>query len=327
MEINNKRKVILDVDTGTDDAIAIMIALLSDDLDVLGVTSVNGNRGIDYTTENTLRVVEYLNSNVKVYKGCGLPIVSTLHKGRRDNVPYQGPEDPNERVHDDYLNLPPATIKEEDQNAVSWIVETLMKTEDKVTIIPVGPLTNIGLALRVEPRIKEKIEEIIIMGGGYKENNITPAAEFNFWIDPEAAKIVINSGCKITLVPLDATHAAAVSTKVIDELAKLGTKASIAASKIIEERLIGYNNWQPMEDTNTVPVHDALAVCAAINREVLKDVRFVNVDVDISGGICDGQSVCDVESKDKNNLPNVNLAISADPSIFAQMLKDILGKK
>lgn len=322
----DKRKIILDVDTGTDDAIAIMIALLSDDLDVLGITTVNGNRGIEYTTENTLRVVEHLNATVKVYKGCALPLVSTLHKGRRDNVPYRGEEDPSENVHGDYLNLPEATIKEESINAVSWIVETLMNSEDRITLIPVGPLTNIAMALRIEPRIKEKIEEIVIMGGGYRENNTTPAAEFNFWIDPEAAKIVINSGCKITLVPLDATHAAAVSTKDIDDLAKMETKASIAASHIIEERRRGYNNWQPMDDTNTVPVHDALAVCAAINMDVLKDVRFVNVDVDISGGICDGQSVCDVEHKNKKAKQNASVALSADASLFAQMLKDILGK-
>lgn len=318
------KKVILDVDTGSDDAIAIMTAILSPDLDVLGVCSVNGNRGIDFTTENTLRVVEYIGSDVPVFKGCSLPMVSTLPPWRRPFLPFAGQEHPEENVHQDYLDLPKATIKPQKEHAVTWLIKTLMESDGDIFLIPVGPLTNIAMAMRIEPAICEKIAGFYIMGGGWRENNVTPGAEFNFWVDPEAAKIVIDSGCNITMVPLDATHAAAISTKDADDLMELSSKASVASSDIIEQRRKGYNNWQPMEDQNTVPIHDALAVCAAINSAVLANVKFVHVDIDISGGICDGQSICDVDGKDKKAKPNVNVALSADKILFAQMLKDIL---
>lgn len=321
------RKVILDVDTGTDDAIAIMTAVLSTDLEVLGVCTVNGTRNVDNTTENTLRVIEYIGASTPVYKGCSLPMVVSLTPGRRPCIPFQGQEDKSEDVHGDYLPLPPATIKIQKQNAVSWLVDTLLESDGDISIIPVGPLTNIAMAMRIAPEIINKIDKIFIMGGGWRENNITPSAEFNFWIDPEAAKIVINSGCEIILVPLDATHAGAISCKDADDLEALNTPASKLASKLIEKRRIGYNHWQPMKDTNTVPIHDALAVCAAINMEVLEPVVYTHVNIDISGGICDGQSVCDIEKKDKKSKPNVHVALGANTEKFAQMLKDILGKE
>lgn len=324
--MSTKTKVILDCDTGSDDAVAIMTAILSPDLDVLGVCTVNGNRGIEFTTENTLRVVQHIGADTPVFKGCSLPMVSTLQPWRRPGVPYQGQENPDEDVHGDYLELPAATIKPQPEHAVYWLIKTLMESDGDITLIPVGPLTNVAMAMRIEPKICEKIAHICIMGGGCRENNITPGAEFNFWIDPEAAKIVMDSGCKITLVPLDATHAAAISTKDADDLKEIGTPASVAASNIIEHRRAGYNNWQPMEDTNTVPIHDALAVCAVIDESVLKNVVYVNVDIDISGGICDGQSICDVGFKGKNAKPNASVALGADKDRFAEMLKDILAR-
>ena len=318
------KRVILDVDTGTDDAIAIMTAIQSEELEVLGITTVNGNRGIEYTTENTLRVVEYLNTQIPVYKGCSLPMVSTLKKGRRDNIPYKGPEDPEDNVHGDYIELPPATIKEEKEHAVFWLIDTLMKSDGDITLIPVGPLTNIAMAIRIEPAIVKKINSIIIMGGGYREVNITPSAEVNFWVDPEAAKIVIDSGCDIILVPLDATHAAAVSVDTANNIRKKGTKAGILTADIINQRHRAYKHWQPMDDINSVPVHDALAVCAAINKNVLKDVVEVYADIDIGGGAADGMSILDTDKRYKNKKANVKAALNADKELFADMLLNIL---
>ena len=321
-------KVILDVDTGTDDAIAIMTALQSPELEVLGICSVNGNRGIEFTTENTLRVVEYMGAcDVPVHKGCSLPMVVSLTPGRRKEIPYTGPEDPEDNVHGDYVELPPATISAAPGNAVSWLVDTLMKSAGDITLIPVGPLTNIAMALRIEPAIAAKIKRIVLMGGGCREVNITPTSEFNFWIDPEAAKIVIDSGCDITIVPLDATHAAAVSIEDAKELRRMGTKASVVSADIIERRWSAYKNWQPMDDINTVPVHDALAVCAVINPAVLKNVVSVHVDVDINGGASDGQCICDVGKRNKRDVPNAKVALGADKELFAAMLKEILGEQ
>ena len=319
------RRIILDVDTGTDDAVAIILAHKSKNIEVLGLTTVNGNRGIEYTTENTLRLVESFDYDTPVYKGCELPIASTLIKGRKDNVPHKGQDNPEENVHQDYLNLPISNNRViEDINAVSWIVDKIKNSNEKITIVGVGPLTNIATALRIDPSIKNNIDKIIIMGGGYRENNKTPAAEFNFWVDPEAAKIVLESGCEITMVPLDATHKAAVSVDIVKKLEKNNNKEASFVAEIIKERLKGYNKWQPMKDNTTVPIHDALAICYLINPSVLEDMHQVNVDVDVSGGICDGQSVCDVENKLKSDIKNVNLALSANKVLFEDMIIDLL---
>ena len=321
------QKVILDVDTGTDDAVAIMIAALSERLELLGVCSVNGNRGIEYTTENTLRVIEYLGmeDKIPVFKGCSLPLVSTLTPGRRDGIPATGALDEN-NIHGDYVELPPSTISIQKEHAVFWLIDTLMKSEGDITLIPVGPLTNIAMAMRIEPKIVDKIKSIIIMGGGYKEVNITPAAEFNFWVDPEAAKIVIDSGCDITIVPLDATHKAVLSLKDADELYESGTLAGKATAEFIRHRQAGYKVWQPMEDIDTVPIHDALAVCAVLNPDVLENVVETYVDMDISGGAADGMSICDHDKRYKDKKPNAKVALSANKEIFSKMVKEILGK-
>lgn len=319
------KKVILDVDTGSDDAIAIMTAILSPDLDVLGICTVNGNRSIEHTTENTLRVVEHIGSSVPVFKGCALPLVVSLTRGRRECVPFTGQKNKLEDVHGDYLPLPAASIKPQNECAVSWLVHTLMESDRDISLIAVGPLTNLAAAMRIQPEITEQIETLYIMGGGWHEQNITPAAEFNFWIDPEAAKIVLNSGCHIVLVPLDATHAGAISIKDAQALQDMTSPAAKLSAVLIEKRLTGYNNWQPMKDQDTVPIHDALAVCAAIDPQVLQDVRFLHVDVDISGGLCDGQSVCDVEHKDKETEPNVHIALNADSGRFSGLLRNILA--
>ena len=319
-----KKKVILDVDTGTDDAIAIMTAVMSENLEVLGVCAVNGNRGIDFTTENTLRVVEYLGKDIPVFRGCSLPMVVSLTEGRREDIPYKGPKDPQDNVHGDYLDLPPATIQEQPVSAVRWLVDTLMASEGDITLIPVGPLTNIAMALRIEPRIAQKIKRIVIMGGGCREVNITPTAEFNFWIDPEAAKIVFDCGCDILVVPLDATHAAAVSIRTAEALERKGTKPATLTARIIRQRQNAYKHWQPMADINSVPVHDALAVCAVLDESVLGPVVETYADVDIGKGAADGMSIFDLDNRYKDRKKNVKVALGADPERFADMLLNIL---
>ena len=319
-----KKKVILDVDTGTDDAIAIMTAVMSENLEVLGVCAVNGNRGIDFTTENTLRVVEYLEKDIPVFRGCSLPMVVSLTEGRREDIPYKGPKDPQDNVHGDYIDLPPATIQEQPVSAVRWLVDTLMASEGDITLIPVGPLTNIAMALRIEPRIAQKIKRIVIMGGGCREVNITPTAEFNFWIDPEAAKIVFDCGCDILVVPLDATHAAAVSIRTAEALERKGTKPATLTARIIRQRQNAYKHWQPMADIDSVPVHDALAVCAVLDESVLGPVVETYADVDIGKGAADGMSIFDLDNRYKDRKKNVKVALGADPERFADMLLNIL---
>jgi len=316
-------KVILDVDTGSDDAIAIMAAALSHEIELLGITTVNGNRNVDITTDNTLRVVNLLGKNIPVYKGCALPLVSTLLKGRRSNIPYKGPEFKEEDVHGDHIPAPETSMTEQPEHAVFWLVNTLINSKEKVTLIFVGPLTNLAMALRIAPNIIENIKEIIIMGGGYLVNNITSGAEFNFWVDPEAAKIVMDCGAPIRLVPLDATHAAYVTRAEAEEIRRLNTPAAELCADLIIRRIDGYKNFQPLAVPDAVPVHDVLAVCALLKPEVLNDLMSVNVDISFSPGITDGMSLCDVGSRNKSAAHNAVVAKSADRELFITMLKQL----
>ncbi|MGI5888550.1 MAG: nucleoside hydrolase [Oscillospiraceae bacterium] len=324
----DRRKVIFDVDTGSDDAIAMMLGMLHPEkMEILGLCSVNGNRGIDYTTENTLRVVDWMNSRIPVYRGCELPYASTLSPWRRPRIPYGGKNgcaSGQSSIHGDYLDLPAAVSKPQKESAVIWLVETLMASPDKITLIPVGPLTNIAHALRIEPRIKDKIEEVVIMGGAYHVGNVTAVSEFNWWIDPEAAKIVMDSGLSITLIPLDATHSAYVKGSELREMCACGTRAAQMMEKLVSGRIKGYSAWQPMEEEDAAPIHDALCTAYVLDPSVIDDMRDVWVDVDFSGGPCDGMSVCDVEKRHPDKKPNCRLALHADREKFVRILADSL---
>ena len=214
--MSDKIKVILDCDTGSDDAVAIMMAILSPKIDLLGVSTVAGNKEIGFTTDNTLRVVDMLRST-PVYRGCATSMVAKLLPNRHGDytgmtgVKADKLDEKGEVIsyHHDCLPMPAPVSREQPEHGVWWLIDTLMQSEGDITLIPTGPLTNIGMALRLEPRIAEKIRQIIFMGGGFKVFNATAASEFNIWADPEAAQIVLTSGVKtITMVPLDATHQA-----------------------------------------------------------------------------------------------------------------------
>ena len=234
----DKKKIILDVDTGSDDAIAIMTAVLSDELDVLGITTVNGNRPVMNTTENTLRVLDLLKSDIPVYRGCEEPMVAGLMPERQL---FKKTNDKKElggktvTYHYEFLEeLPPSVSKAQDISAVQYLIKALNDSDGDITIIAVGPLTNLGVAMRADPGIINKIKKLIIMGGGCRQTNTTSAAEFNIWKDPEAAQIVLTSGCEILLVPLDATHRAYVGSEESMKLRQIGTPVGIATADLLD---------------------------------------------------------------------------------------------
>lgn len=323
-----KRKIILDVDTGTDDAVAIITAALSPEFDILGITTVNGNRNVDFTTENTLRVVELLGNKIPVYRGCEMPLVSAL-LGRRPEVPKRGLDDTHE-IHGNFLDmLPKATIKAQDQNAVSWIVETLMNSQDnEVTLVPVGPLTNIAHAVMIEPRIIPKIKEIMYMGGGFKTMNETAASEFNVYIDPEAAQIVMNTGIKFTWVPLDATHDCNLTMDDVHRLNDLDTPVARATAELIKHRIDGYRGHQILDQEDAAPIHDALCIMALLDPTVLRDVNDANCEIDLGGGAAYGQTIFDIKNGRlvKRLEPNCQVALGADRDKFSKMIYDIVSR-
>lgn len=308
-------RIILDVDTGTDDAVALMVAALSPDIELVGATTVNGNTALQNCTENSLRVFDHIGlTGVPVYEGMSQPLV-------RPN-PHQ--INPASRIHGDFLDLPPSRSTKGSQHAVDWLIDTYMASDGDITLVPVGPLTNIATAMRKEPRIIDRIPELVIMGGAHDHGNATASAEFNIFLDPEAAWIVVNCGRPIRMLPLDATHEALVSKEDCARLRALGTPAAIATAIFIEKRIDGYDATQPMHRLGAAPVHDALAVCAVIDPTVIT-THFIHVDVETGGELSRGRTVCDFRGRSRKE-PNVHFAMDADEPKFISMLTDILGR-
>ena len=307
-------RIILDVDTGTDDAVALMVAALSPDIELIGATAVHGNTGIDNTTENTLRVFDLIGrSDIPVFRGMGKPMLRP-----------QGDRGMAAVIHRELLDLPAAGTSARPQHAVDWLVDTYLASDGDITLVAVGPLTNVAMALLKEPRIAERIPEIVIMGGAHESGNRTASAEYNFWVDPEAAQIVVECGRRIRMVSLDATHRATVTLDDCVRLRALGTPAANACASIVEQRIHGYNATQPMAGAVSAPVHDALAVCAIIEPSVIT-TRHIRVDVETASPLAVGRTICDVRPAPVGT-PNVDFAFDADGPRFVEMLFEILGR-
>ncbi|MEO1224265.1 MAG: nucleoside hydrolase [Pseudomonadota bacterium] len=221
------RKIIIDTDPGQDDAIAILAAFGSPELDVLGITAVAGNVPLRLTELNARKLCELAGRpQTKVFAGCARPMV-------RDLVTA---EEVHGKTGLDGPDLPEPTMPLQPEHAVDWIIDTLMtEPAGTVTLCPLGPLTNIAMAMVKEPAIVPRIEEIVLMGGGYFEGgNTTPAAEFNIYVDPHAAHVVFTSGAKLTKAPLDVTHKALMNRKFIEDLRALGTPVGIASAQMLD---------------------------------------------------------------------------------------------
>ncbi len=331
--MEDKRKVILDCDTGSDDSVAIMMAALSDKIDLLGICTVAGNKGLELTTENTLAVVEALGMDIPVYAGCREPMVANLlpnRHGKYNGMTGVAPEKVNEKgevivYHTDRLPLPLPTTKPQPEHAVFWLIRTLMESQGDITLVPTGPLTNIAMALRIAPEISTKIKEIVFMGGGFKVFNATCASEFNIWKDPEAAQIVLTAGIPVVMVPLDATHQSNLTREDCQKLREIGSACTCCVADILEMRITAYDAYQPQQIPGSAPLHDALALAYVIDPEVLQDIRFFRVDVDISGGFADGQTICDTRTY-PDRPRNCHVALGADRERFLAMVYELLGK-
>ena len=230
-------------------------------------------------------------------------------------------------IHKNLLDLPPvsrgATLRPE--HAVDWLIETYLASDGDIVLCPVGPLTNIAMAIQKEPRMLAAIPEIVIMGGAHHVGNRTHSAEFNFLLDPEAARVVVNCGRPIRMVPLDATHRALLSTEDAERLRDLGTPAGEAAARFVLQRIEGYAATQPiLERAGVAPIHDALAVCAIIDPTILT-TELIPVDVEVNAELSVGRTVCDFRSR-PDKPANVHFAIDADGPKFVRMLLDILGR-
>lgn len=313
------QKVILDVDTGTDDAVALMCAALHPGLELVAATTVNGNVEVEYCTDNSLRVFDAIGVPVPVYEGMSSPLA-------RADLPIPRSQTVAAQIHGRTLDLPPSHSKKREQHAIDFLVEYYRSPASQDTIlVPTGPLTNIAAALKREPRIVEHIPSLVLMGGGHNISNVSPAAEFNIWADPEAARVVFQSGIrKITVVPLDATHRALVSHSDCQRLRALNTPAATAAAVFTEKRIAGYRAaFGPAWDS--APIHDALALLSVVEPALLRSIVHVFVDVETVGELTVGRTVLDVNHRWQKE-PNAYVALDADQDRFVALLIETLGR-
>jgi inosine-uridine nucleoside N-ribohydrolase len=315
-----KRKLILDVDTGTDDAVAVMLAALHPALDLVGCTTVNGNVEVQYCTDNTLRVLDHVGrDDIPVHEGAARPLV------RPDFPVPRAQNDLAGKIHGRTLPVPPTSRAKADAGAVEFLVETYRNTTDDIVLVPVAPLTNIATALTLYPKLVDRIPEIVIMGGGHEIGNVTPAAEFNIWGDPEAAAIVFGARFrKMTLVPLDATHRALVSYDDCEKLRALGTPAGTAAAEFIGHRIHVHDEIQRMAVAGTTPVHDAVCVGYLVDPTLIT-TRHLHVAVETTGTLTVGRTVIDTHFR-SGQAPQCHVAFDADAKRFMALLLETFAQ-
>lgn len=276
----NRRKIIIDCDPGHDDAMAILWALALQELEILGITTVAGNQTIEKVTKNTLQILTLMNrDDIPVAQGIPGPMVRELAIGGEVVHGDSGLEGPE---------LPEPGFQPVEINALDFIIKTLDSAEDKVTLVAVGPLTNIALVLKMRPDLKRKIECISIMGGG-TFGNYTPAAEYNIWADAEAAKIVFNSDLPIIMAGLDVTQKAYITREENEVLRKQGNRASVFAAELID--FFSKFHYE-VEGFPGCTLHDPVAIAVLVYPEMFESME-VNVDVEIKGELTYGMTLVD----------------------------------
>jgi len=270
-------KVILDCDPGHDDAFGMMLAVQH--LEVLGITTIGGNCTLENVTKNALKILEVLErTDIPVYPGHSCPLTVPLVTAPQfhGESGLDGPE------------LPEPKVQAQKKHAVDFIVETIMNTDD-VTLIATGPLTNIAAAINREPRIIERVKELSIMGGSVTYGNWTPAAEFNIFVDPEAAYRVFNSGIHIKMCGVNLTRQCCLTAEHVEKFREIGTKAANLAADLTEYFI---DSTIKSATLSGATMHDACAVAWIINEDLIKAVDM-HIDIEIKGELTRGMTVCD----------------------------------
>lgn len=278
------RKIILDCDPGHDDAVAILLALGSEKIDLLGITTIGGNQTLHKVTHNALAVLEEVKEyTTPVAAGCSKPLVRELETapGIHGDTGLDG------------VDLPRPSRTVIDKHGVDFIIDTVMEHEPgTVTLVPTGPLTNIAMAVRKEPRIVERVKEIVLMGGGVHVGNWSAVAEFNIKVDPEAAHVVFNAPWQVTMVGLDLTHQALCTPARQRDIESIGTPTAKFVSQLMDFFRKSYEQNQGFIDP---PVHDPCTVAYLIDPNVMT-VRKAPIDVETHGDLTLGMTVADLRA-------------------------------
>ncbi|MDJ0827141.1 MAG: nucleoside hydrolase [Rhodobacter sp.] len=308
------RKIIIDTDPGQDDAVAILLALASPEIEVLGITAVAGNVPLPLTAKNARIVCELAGRiDVPIFAGCDAPMTRPLVTA--------------EHVHGktglDGIELPDPDMPLQDSHAVDFIVETLRhEPSGSVTLCPIGPLTNIAAAFQRAPDVVERVEEIVLMGGAYFEvGNITPAAEFNIYVDPEAAEIVFKSGAALTVKPLDVTHKALTTRPRVEAFRALGTPVghAVAAWTDFFERFDMEKYGSP-----GAPLHDPTVIAYLLIPDLFSG-RHINVEIETGSDLTRGMTVADWW-RVTDRAPNATFMGDIDADGFFALLTERLAR-
>ena len=305
------RKIILDCDPGHDDAMAILLAHGSPAIELLAITTVAGNQTLDKTSLNARRVCTVAGiRGVPVAAGCDRPLTRELKTAGS--------------IHGESGLDGPAfgepTVPLDPRHAVDLIIELVMQSSGDLTLVPTGPLTNIAMAVRKEPRIVQRVKEVILMGGAYTRGNTTPAAEFNIHVDPEAAAIVFTAGWPLTMVGLDLTHQALATPAVIERIAALGTPLAKIAVQLME---FFRETYRKNAGFDSPPVHDPCAVARVIDPSVMTCVDAF-VAIETQGQFTSGMTVTDFSGR--RGQKNAQVATNLDVVRFWDLMVDAIAR-
>ncbi len=301
-----KHKIILDCDPGHDDAIALLLAAHHPEIELLAVTTVAGNQSVEKTARNALKVCSLANiRDVPVARGMERPLIR----------PARHAADIHGESGLDGPDIPEPDMELVPRHGVDLLIDLLLQSDGDITLVHTGPLTNLAVAIRREPAIVPKIKAISLMGGAVSVGNTTPSAEFNIWVDPEAASIVFDCGRPITMVPLEVTHQALATAEVLHSLRTSGRRVASFAADLLTFFADTYLQVFGFTDP---PVHDPCAVATVIFPDIIK-AHTMRVEIETTGEWTTGRTVCDVYGK-LGKEPNVRVGYVLDVPRFWDMV-------
>lgn len=301
-----KIKIILDCDPGHDDAVAIMLAARSPQIELLGISVVAGNQTLDNTSRNALNVLQWVGVDVPVYAGCGRPIVreKMIAADIHGSNGLDGPV------------FPKTERKPEAKHSVNFIIDTLMASDGDITVVTTGPMTNLAMAIRMEPRIVDKIRRIVLMGGSYTNGNVTPAAEFNIIADAEAAHICFECGRPITMIGLDVTRKVLCYPEIVDRMEKIGNRAADLFVQLMRHFCRSQKECFGWEGG---PLHDPVTIASLIDPELVR-LKPMSAHIDLRSTDSYGRTNCDFF--DYLHKPhNADVAVDIDVERFWNIIE------
>jgi purine nucleosidase len=306
------KKIIIDCDPGVDDAIALLFAFASPELDILGITTVAGNVPLSFTAKNARKICELAKRpETLVYAGCPRPLMRSLETASHvhGETGLQG------------VDLPEPQMALQSQHGVAFLIETLLNAPEPITLATLGPLTNLAIALIQAPEIMPKIQEVVLMGGATSQGNVTASAEFNLYVDPHAAHVVFTSGLKLTMIGLDVTHKVLTTPDRLQKIRAIGTPVCTAAADLLAH----YGTYDVEKfGMPGSPLHDPCVIAYLLQPELFSG-QDLPVAVEINSELTMGRTVVDLW-RSGNEIPNVHVIQQADDHGFYSLLMERLAR-